>query len=84
MSDEDLTSLLEMIKEDTGTIPGVEDSEDLSVSELTEEQLNAARETLSEQQQERFQSSMRTRIDEMMKTGDGAYIMENLVAAKSA
>ncbi len=80
MSDEDLTSLLEMIKKDTGTIPGVENSEDVSVSELTEEQLSNARDALAGHQQERFQSSMRTRIDEMMKTGDGAQIMSNLLA----
>lgn len=84
MSDEDLTSLLEMIKADTGTIPGVEDSENLSVSELTEEQLATARETLSTQQQERFQGSLRTRIDEMMKNGDGAQVMGNVLASASA
>ncbi len=84
MSDEDLTSLLETIKEDTGTIPGVEDSEDVSVSELSEEQMADAREALANQQQQFFQQSMRTRIDEMMKSGDGAQIMQNLFAAKSA
>ncbi len=60
MSDEDLTSLLTAIQEETGSIPGIEDSESTDAATLTEEQLETARDALSDM--------MRQRMEEMMQT----------------
>lgn len=53
MSEDELFSLLEEIQAETGSIPGVEDSETLEVSSLTEEQMEAAKVALEEIMQEK-------------------------------
>lgn len=55
MSDDDLKSLLTDIQEKTGSIPGLEDSEDTDVSSLTDEQLQNARDALMEQMKKRME-----------------------------
>lgn len=61
MSDDALTSLLEKIQEETGSIPGIEDSESTDVSSLTSEQLQSAREALVEMMQQRMEEMMQSK-----------------------
>ena len=60
MSKDDFITLLEKIKEETGAIPGIADSESTEVSSLTEEQIQDARDALAEM--------MKKRIEEMMQS----------------
>lgn len=74
LSDDDLKSLLNIIKESKGNIPGLEGSDDVDIDELTDEQLDAARTALSDMQQQRFQDSMRGRVEEMMGSSLAAQV----------
>lgn len=60
MSDDNLKALLEEIKEKTGSIPGVEDSESVEVSSLTDEQLQSARDALEKTIQEQMKKMMQS------------------------
>lgn len=58
LSDDSLKSFLESIKEKTGSIPGIEDSESIEVSSLTDEQLQSARSALLEMMMKRMEGMM--------------------------
>lgn len=62
MSDDSLKSLLEKIQEDTGSIPGIENSESTEVSSLSEEQLQTARDALTEMMQKRIEEMMQSQV----------------------
>lgn len=55
MSKDDLISLLQDIQEKTGSVPGVDDSESTDVSSLNDEQLQSARDALTEMMKERME-----------------------------
>lgn len=53
-SDEDITSILSAIQERTGVIPGIEESEETDVSQLTNEQKQTAWDSVLEAMQQRM------------------------------
>ena len=61
MSDDNLLMLLEAIKSDIGSIPGLDNSESIEVSSLTAEQLQIVRDALVEMMQKRMEEMMQFR-----------------------
>lgn len=55
MSNDSLKSLLETIKKDTGSIPGIDNSESTEVSSLSDDQLQSARDAITEMMQKRLE-----------------------------
>lgn len=76
ISDDSLKTLLETIKSDTGSIPGIDDSESADIASLTDEQLQKARDTLMEMMQKRM-DEMRQSMD--LSRAASAYEKNSLI-----
>lgn len=62
LSNDDLKSILQSIQAETGSIPGIESSESIDVSALTDEQLQSARDALTEMMQARMEKMIQSTL----------------------